>query len=387
MLRGSAILKRVPYIPEMELAAKDKVGIVPLPLYFSQNKVVAGQPLKELVVHTEYGEGFLRRVTYLKGSNIPRRVGVMFDDGLRTLPASATFAVTKKLVSSDDIRRKIAEAVMSDDLGRDHQIEDTAVPSFSNDGKSKLSTDIVQKSEPEKDVLTDPSTKTKAERDTTEVVPNTDTVRNSGFNIYPMTINDQIVLAVDKNDPDTPHLALRKENFRPLTNYVSAMIRVTEINILEEWIENVSKVGKIHSEFLIRLKKQINQIKLFGSRVKLMSNTDASSWAEFLTEAHKKSDSAKPYLIIRGVLAEDGVNKVRIFLVLNNDGTQNIQQLMSPSMSAHLVWRRPRHPSLARGFATKNEALKELTRLKSKFTINNLDEVREAIRAMYVVPK
>lgn len=98
-MKGSALLKQIPYVPGGDLYKQADLGLIPVPEFERMN---GKDSLKEMNVHTDQGDGVIKRV-----NKDTIRVKVGSTD--YTLNKGTCFIITKTTTSTKEIRNALAK--------------------------------------------------------------------------------------------------------------------------------------------------------------------------------------------------------------------------------------------------------------------------------------
>ncbi len=104
-LKGSALLKNLPYIPGGNIYSQSDLGLVAVPEFAREGALVDEDfDMKGMAVHTDMGDGYIKRV--LKDS-----LNVVVGNETYRIDKDAAFIITKQTTSAKEIRNALAGVV------------------------------------------------------------------------------------------------------------------------------------------------------------------------------------------------------------------------------------------------------------------------------------
>lgn len=349
ILEGSGILRRVPYIPQMQLFSSEKLGLIPYVEYVSSTygkgkKLLSEDPnwtAEDLKVHCEFGDCVVRRLN--RGGKTLRVVTPSGE--LATVPVTMCWVITKGTANQEDIRTSIARKVGVD-------VDAEIVPT-----KEKV---VKQKDGGENSLGRKPADNNAA-----------------GFAVFLETYNHQLSLVVNTEDVDAANALpdLLKMGFALVPDY--NYTKVANWRVLENWLAKVSTKVQVHPEYLARLEEDIANWKSGKTMEKFAYGLASGKRKTYLFAQRVKLQKGiiKPYLV-----SHNGT----VFLCLNTLVNQSSLTSVKNATSPGIKWKSVtgEHWMFA---ANKQQAQAVAKELFAKFKIINRKELVNQLAEVRVV--
>jgi hypothetical protein len=372
ILEGSGLLKRLPYIPQMQLYASDKLGLVPFVQYISST-MGTGKNKKTLLaddpdwspagmkVHTEYGDcvvkgynlGRLDKATGVRAK--PKSMRVVTPNGNTvTVLLTMAWVITKETTSGEDVRISIARKA-GVDVGQE------VVPTKIKNLKQLKQTEVVE------DV--DSGEPAKGRKPADNDAP--------GFGVFLETYNHQLSLVVNTEDADAAAAlpTLKKLGFVEMPDYNYS--KVANWKVLRQWVDNVSKKAEIHPDYLERLEEDIENWKA-GKTMERFAYGLASAQRKNFLLAQKTSlpkGVIKPYLV---------AHNHKIFLCMNVKVNQATWPKVKAASTTGVSWKTVTGEHWC-FLPTKQAAQQAVKELFAKFNIINRKELVQQFAEIRVI--
>lgn len=365
ILEGSGLLKRVPYIPQMELYSSEKLGLVPFVQYISSTynkdkkpKLLADDPNwspEGMKLHTEYGDclckGYNRRASKDAKWVTPKTVRVVTPSGSTvSVPLTMAWVITKESVTGDDVRKAIARKA-GVDVGQE------VVP-------KKIKQLKVKEAPPEADDKLADGRKP-ADNDA------------PGFAVFLETYNHNLSLVVNTDDADAAAAlpTLTKLGFVQVPDY--NYTKVLNWKVLRNWIDTVSKKVEIHPEYLARLEEDVTNWKAGKTMEKFAQGLASAQRKNFLLaqKVPLQKGLIKPYLVS---------HNHKVFLCLNDKVNMATFPRVKAATVSGVSWKKVTGEHWM--FATsKQQAQTVVKELFAKFDIINRKELVKQFADVRVV--
>lgn len=322
VLPGSGLLKKIPYIPQMQLFSSDKLGLVPFVEYVSSTYSKRKKNLllvddeewspAGMKVHTEYGD------CLCKGYNLgrkngdgkrsrPRTMRVLTPDGSTvSVQLTMVWVITKETANGDDVRRAIGRKVGVD-------VSTEVVPTKVKPVKQKP---VVQDDE-------DEASDGRAPADNNA----------PGFAVFLETYNHMLSLVVNTDDVDAANALpdLLKLGFVQVPNYTYS--KVANWKILQNWLTKVQEKVEVHPQYLSQLEADIAAWKTGKTMEKFAHGMAQGQRKNFLLTQKTPLPKGiiKPYLV-----AHNG----KVFLCLNDKVNQATMPRVRTATSTGITWKK-----------------------------------------------
>jgi NTP pyrophosphatase (non-canonical NTP hydrolase) len=280
----------------------------------------------------------------------------------------------------------MAEIVTRDQLKNAQQFLDETEPMDDN-----LKTEVDEESvkpakatKPKKETTeeepTNPKVKEKVKDKPLKPNPNTDTEANGSFSIFASSVNGQIAVAIDDDDPDTPDGAvLEKLGFKHTGEYAYARIgsRIAMNNLVDFVQKNIDKgritVAPVLMDELLEIQQAWAQSKTKAKTVDVLNQTEMRNY--YIMRVRKPKD---PNSVLLTFLVQDG----ELFAIVDLEKTQRGRAFIKQKIQG-INWDETDGEYMA-FFRKKSEAKAFVKALRKNYKINNLDDYKEELRTIVV---
>ncbi len=388
LLKGSALLKRIPYTPGMQIFGARELGLVPYNEYkrkfIEKNGEDKWDP-KNLPLHTAYGDGICNGEGKLVNVSL-------YQGGSVSLYSAVLFVITKKVTSTKEIREQLSDITNMEMV--DIQLENYRI----SNRKSKAAQKELEKK------LKESQRQLRSKRQQQEVINPNDVVRkdsrrkseetpiapadeqtNKIINLYLTLTNQLIALATSVDDPDVLISEFKHFGFQALPSYW--FIELKTVAALDEFI---TKIDKLNSEEKIVLKDEYFYMlegiegEFKQGRSKLLKTTQKTQTdiGHFLIDRRRKISDPKEVRPLPMIV--DGVLYICVDIRTHSPSAITaIKRIKVPGSQWEL-----QDNTLAAFFTKKSDVLSTIKEIKANgYTIENENELKETYTNLRVLGK
>lgn len=386
MMAGSSIIADVPYIENHTLPYQEELGLKTLSEYAADNKEGPDtMDISGLWVHTEFGDGVVTRNTKssvwveLKSGQVIKGISktklFVFED--QKTAARDKKSIKDRLkdmlqlpikgISKDQIKNA------KDFLNNSHIVDE--------DTRHELEDAVDEPVTQEK--IVEERKKIKKKEKPLKPVPNVDMEANGSFSLFAVSVNDQIAIVVDDDDPDTPDESeLQNLGFTFSGKYAYARISSRVVmNNLVDFVNSAKEKGNISLSGI--LEKEMLTIQEYWSQSKTKAKT-----IDVLTQSEMRN-----YYLMRARRAKDPKSLLLTFLIEDDELYAIVDLEKAPRGNVFIKkkvqginWETSDGDYRA-FFPTKGKAKSFIKELKRNYRINNLDDLKEELDSLTIIKR
>lgn len=383
---GSKYLVNAPYIENMSLPFETEMGIMNLGVYAAERNMGVNElDANGMLVHTEYGDGEVIKSTgatvHVRVKKGGKRVIVEKSKAFAFLDQDA--AKKRKVEIKEELSKKLGiPSVTVAEIDTEAEEEEEVVTKPTKPERSRGAREQEEEAPKKRSSANKPGNDEKpADERPVKPIPNVDFKKNSEVEAFAFTINDQIVIGLDGEDPDVAanEKALKAMGFEPSGRYAYAHIRSkAAFNALYDFIKLNLKKGNIslHDELLENLEMAHEAFQQSKKMATFIDMIDSREFKDM--RMMRKVRSRDPKAVLLTFIVEDG----EFFAIINLDKAIRGNTLIKKTVKG-IKW------EINEGdwqiyFRKKSEAVAFLNELASRITISNLDEVKDDLKAIKI---